>query len=172
MSVAAMYEGWRRVQDRLVARLPLLSTEQLGLKASADSWPIWAIVAHLAGARVYWLCGVFGEPGAEKTPFRDPIGDGWEDRLDAPRGSSELLDAVESSWDVLESCLDRWTPEMLDVAFTRVRDGEVQRHTRHSVLTRLVMHDAFHSGEVSLLLGLNGLPSLDPWEPPPAAAAS
>src|SRR5690349_23076426 len=34
-----------------------------------------------------------------------------------------------------------------------------QHHTRHSVLTRLVMHDSFHAGEVSLLLGLNGLPS-------------
>ncbi len=64
-----MYEGWRRVQDRLVARLPQLSTEQLGLKASTDSWPIWAIVAHLAGTRVYWLCGVFGERQARRAAW-------------------------------------------------------------------------------------------------------
>jgi uncharacterized damage-inducible protein DinB len=164
MGVEAMYEGWRRIQDRLVARLPGMSAEQLSLTAVAESWPVWAIVSHIAGTRVYWLCSVCGEPGIESTPFRDLGDEGWEDRLDVPRGSRELLEAVRSSWAVVDSCLTRWTPEMLDVAFTRTRDGEVQKHTRYSVLTRLVMHDSFHAGEVSLLLGLNRSPSLDPWE--------
>jgi uncharacterized damage-inducible protein DinB len=166
MAVTRMYEGWRRVQDRLAARLPQMSTEELGLMAAADTWPVWAIVAHIAGTRVYWLCSVCGEPGMERTPFRDPAGDGWEDHLDMPRTAAELAGAIASSWDVVDSCLSRWTPEMLDVAFARRRNGEVQHHTRHSVLTRLVMHDSFHAGEISLLLGLKGLPSLDPWEAP------
>jgi hypothetical protein len=149
----------------LIHRLPKLGPQELQLRASPDGWPIWAIVSHLAGARVYWLCAVFKEPGAETTPFQDPSGDGWEDHLDVPRGSDELVFAVESSWKIVASCLDRWTPEMLSEVFTRERGGELQRHTRHSVLTRLVMHDAFHSGEVSSLLGAHGLASMDPWEP-------
>jgi len=164
MAVEAVYEGWRRVQDRLDARLPGMSDEQLSLRASAESWPVWAIVAHIACTRVYWLCSVCGEPGIESTPFTDPANEGWEDRLDVPRGAGELLMALRSSWAIVDSSLTGWTPEMLQVAFTRTRNGEVQHHTRHSVLTRLVMHDSFHAGEVSLLLGLNGLPSLDPWE--------
>jgi len=120
----------------------------------------------MAGARVYWLCGVFKEAGADATPFPDPLdGDGWEDHLDVPRGTDELMFAVASSWLVVESCLNRWTPEMLGETFTRDRAGTIQRHTRHSVLTRLVMHDAFHCGEVSLLLGMHRQPSLDPWMP-------
>jgi len=146
-------------------RLPNLTPEQLALKASPDGWPVWALISHLAGGRVYWLCHVLKEPGADKTPFGDPSGDGWEDHLDHPRRAEELLSAVESSWKVVESCLQLWTPDMLTEVFTRDFNGTIQRHTRHSVLTRLVMHDAFHSGEVSLLLGMNGLPSLDPWEP-------
>ena len=114
---------------------------------------------------MYWLCHILKEPGADKSPFADPSGDGWEDHLDHPRRAEELLSAVESSCKVVESCLQLWTPEMLTEVFTRDLNGTLQRHTRHSVLTRLVMHDAFHSGEVSLLLGMNGLPSLDPWEP-------
>ena len=164
MAVEEVYEGWRRVQDRLVARLPGMSAEQLSLRASPESWPVWAIVAHIAGTRVYWLCSVCGEPGIESTPFTDPANEGWEDRLDVPRGAGELLMALRSSWAIVDSSLTGWTPEMLQVAFTRTRNGEAQHHTRHSVLTRLVMHDSFHAGEVSLLLGLNGLPSLDPWE--------
>ena len=165
MTVAPIYEGWHRAQARLVHRLPKLGPQQLQLRASADGWPVWAIVSHVAGARVYWLCGVFKERGADNTPFPDPLGDSWEDHLDVPRSSEELMFAVESSWRIVESCLAGWTPEMLGEVFTRERAGEIQRHTRASVLTRLVMHDAFHCGEVSSLLGANGLESMDPWEP-------
>jgi len=166
MSVAPMYEGWQKVQAHLTRRLPHLTSEELQLRASPDGWPVWALVSHMAGARVYWLCGVFKEAGADATPFPDPLdGDGWEDHLDVPRGTDELMFAVASSWLVVESCLKRWTPEMLGETFTRDRAGTIQRHTRHSVLTRLVMHDAFHCGEVSLLLGMHGQPSLDPWMP-------
>lgn len=165
MSVSAIYEGWPKVQNHLVARLPSLTPEQLALKASPDGWPVWASISHLAGGRVYWLCHVFKEPGADKTPFGDPSGDGWEDDPDHPRSAQELLFAVESSWKIVEFCLERWTPETLGETFTRDFYGTLQRHTRHSVLTRLVMHDAFHAGEVSLILGMNGLTSLDPWVP-------
>lgn len=166
MSVAPLFEGWQRTQASLIHRVPKLGPQELQLRASPDGWPIWAMVSHIAGARVYWLCGILKEGGAEATPFSDPLGDGWEDRLDVPRGSNDLMFAVESSWQIVESCLTRWKPEMLSETFTRERAGEVQRHTRQSVLTRLVMHDAFHCGEVSSLLGANGLASMDPWDPP------
>ena len=166
MSGLAMFEGWERIQAQLVNRLPKLGPEELQLRASPDGWPIWAMVGHLAGARVYWLCDVFKEPGVETTPFTDPSNDGWEDHLDVPRTSEELMLAVESSWRIVESCLERWTPDVLGESFTRERAGRVEHHTRYSVLTRLVMHDAFHSGEASLVLGMHGLASMDPWAPP------
>jgi uncharacterized damage-inducible protein DinB len=157
-----LYEGWARINSRLVERLPHTSAEELQLRGVAD-WPVWALIAHLAGARVYWLCGVFKEPGAKTTPFPDPFGEGWEDRLEVPRGADELRFAVESSWRVVESCLAGWTVPSLSQTFERERDGEIQLHTRASVLTRLMTHDAFHCGEVSLILSMNGWPALDPW---------
>lgn len=105
MSVAATVDGWERIQERLIKRLPQLGPAELGLRASADGWPIWAMVGHLAGARVYWLCDVFREPGAENTPFTNAAQEGWEDRLDVPRESDELLFAVESTWQIVQSCL-------------------------------------------------------------------
>jgi uncharacterized damage-inducible protein DinB len=166
MSVEAIFEGWQKTQAHLIHRVPKLGPQELQLKASPDGWPIWAIVSHIAGARIYWLCGVVKESGADGTPFPDPLdGDGWEDHLDVPRRPEELEFAIKSSWQIVESCLARWTPEMLAETFTRDRAGQIQLHTRQSVLTRLVMHDAFHCGEVSTLLGAHGLESMDPWEP-------
>jgi uncharacterized damage-inducible protein DinB len=143
-----------------------LSDEQLKLRARPGYWPIWAIAAHAAGARVYWLCGVFKESGAETTPFTEPLsGVGWEDDESRPRGSGELVTALESSWKIVERCLERWTPAMLGDEFTREIDGKVQKHTRQSMLMRLISHDAYHAGEISLILGMHGLSEIYLWRP-------
>jgi uncharacterized damage-inducible protein DinB len=165
MSVAGIYEGWTRSQAKLAGRLRSLTAQEVRLQASPEGRPIWAILAHIAIARVYWLCGVCGEAGAEATPFPDPLADGWEDQPEVARSPAEVLFAIESSWGIVESCLARWTPEMLGESFSRERNGRMELHSRASVLTRLVMHDAFHCGEASMILGMHGLPSMDPWEP-------
>jgi len=146
-SVAPFYDGWRFAQERLVERIGELSSEQLQLRAAPHLWPIWAIAAHTAGVRPYWLCHIFKEPGAERTPFNDPGGDGWEDDPTHPR----------------EDCLERWTPAMLQDEFRRELNGKVQIHTRQGVLMRLLTHDAYHIGEINQTLGMNGLPDMYIW---------
>ena len=48
--------------------------------------------------RVYWLCGVFGEPGADRTPWPNPLTDpGWEDDETRPRSGEELAGAGASA---------------------------------------------------------------------------
>jgi hypothetical protein len=64
---------------------------------------------------------------------------------------------------------------MLGDEFTREINGKTQIHTRQSVIMRLISHDAFHSGEISEILGMHRLPEIDLWRPSPpktAAAAS
>jgi len=160
------YDGWRTCNTRLVDGLRDLSPDQLQLAPSPSAWPIWALAAHTAGARVYWLCGVLKEPGAETTPFPDPqSGVGWEDDPATPRRAVELVTALETSWRIAERCLQAWQPSMLADEFTRVIAGKTQIHPRQSVLMRLITHDAFHSGEVSAVLGAHGLPEIDLWRP-------
>jgi uncharacterized damage-inducible protein DinB len=121
---------------------------------------------------VYWLCGVLKEAGAETTPFTDPIsGEGWEDHEDRPRSAIELREALDTSWAIAERCLTRWTREMLFEEFERHIRGTVQVHTRQSVLMRLITHDAFHAGEISMILGMHGLPEIDLWRPGQPATA-
>ena len=163
MSVARFYDGWRFTNDRLIERIGTLSPEELGLRAGPNLWPIWAIAAHAAMVRVYWLCVVCKEPGAERTPFTDPTNEGWEDDLSHPRGPSELLPALESTWTIVEDCLNRWTPAMLQDVFQRERDGQIQIHTRQSVLMRLLTHDAYHCAEIGQTLGMHGLSEVDIW---------
>jgi len=164
--IGPFYEGWRKANSRMIEGVAKLSDDQLALKVGGY-FPIWAIAGHTAGARVYWLCAVLKEPGAEATPFTDPSGEGWEDHLDQPRGAAELVAAFETSWKIVERCLAMWTPDMLAEEFRRPRNGAVQIHTRQSVLMRLITHDSFHAGEISMILGMHGLPEIDLWRSGP-----
>jgi uncharacterized damage-inducible protein DinB len=162
-TIAPFYEGWRLFNDGLVTALSPLSADQLALPVGSPTWPIWASASHLAGGRVFWLCHVFKEPGAETTPFTDPSGFGWEDDLARPRSADELVGALVSSWKIVERCLTTWTPETMGQEARRTRGTEVRIHTRQSVLMRLITHDAFHCGEISLALGSNGFAAIEPW---------
>jgi hypothetical protein len=163
--VAAAYPDWPQYAARLRDAVKDLTAEQLALRAGPEHFPIWGLAAHAAGARVFWLCGIFEEPGADKTPFTDPLsGFGWEDEENHPRSGDELAWALDSSWDAVRGCLERWTVDELGRTALRVRaDGVRQVHSRASVLNRLCSHDAFHAGEISQLLGVHDLPPIDLW---------
>ncbi len=164
-SIRPFYDMWPQYNRRLRDAIAVLTDDQLAIRPSPDQWPIWATVGHTAGTRVYWLCGVIGEPGAETTPFPDASGFGWEDDLDHPRGPDELAEALDSTFRLVEGCLDRWTPEMLAHEIVREYAGTRQVHTRGSILQRMFSHDAYHCGELSQTLGIHGLPEIDLWRP-------
>jgi hypothetical protein len=166
--VSELYPDWPQYAERLSAGVKDLTDEALALRAGPRHAPIWALAAHVAGTRVYWLCGVFGEPGAGATPFPDPSGLGWEDDEDHPRSASELVWALDTSWRVIADCLVRWTTDDLETTAERRLKDIVQVHTRSSVLNRLFSHDAFHAGEISQLLGVYEAPPIDLWARRPA----
>ncbi len=163
MSIRQFYDQWPQYNRRMVEVVAAMDDEQLALRPDPERWPIWATVGHTAGARVYWLCVVLGEPGIESTPFTDPATEGWEDDLERPRSASELVTALETTFAIVEGCLDRWTPATLDEEIVREYGGTAQVHTRVSVLQRLFSHDAYHCGELSQTLGILGLPQIDLW---------
>jgi uncharacterized damage-inducible protein DinB len=162
-SIRPVYDMWPQHNRRLREVIAAMSAEQLAIRPSPSGWPIWATVGHTAGMRVYWLCDVAGEPGADQTPFTDVANNGWEDDLDHPRGAAELADALDSTWRIVDACLDRWTLDMLDDEVRRTYAGATQLHTRGSILQRMFSHEAYHCGELSQTLGIHGLPQIDLW---------
>ncbi|MDQ3689487.1 MAG: DinB family protein [Chloroflexota bacterium] len=164
-TIRPAYGMWPQYDRRLREVIGAMSAEQLAIRPSPAGSPIWATAGHTAGMRVYWLCDIVGEPGAETTPFTDVANTGWEDDLDHPRSADELVGALESTFRIIEGCLDRWTFAMLADTIHRDYQGTVQVHTRGSVLQRLLSHEAYHCGELSQTLGIHGLPQIDLWRP-------
>jgi hypothetical protein len=159
--IRPFYADWEAYNRHIVDVVGEMTDAQLALRPAPERWPIWATVGHLAGVRVFWLCHMLGEPGLETTPFADPTLDGgWEDDLGHPRGADELVGALQSTWSLIAACLDRWTPAMLHK--TIVTESR-RSFSRQSILLRLLSHDAYHAGELSQTLGIQGLRQIDLW---------
>jgi len=171
VSVTPFYANWERYAGLLSRAIRSMPEDELALTApfqrGGEHWPIWAIAAHVAGARAYWLCIVAGEPGVESTrAFINPETlEGWEDDLSKPRTGGEVADALDASWAIVAGCLERWTPEMLSEGIEVDTGSAVVHHTPQSLLLRLITHDAYHSGEIALIQGSHGLEQLDLWPP-------
>src|SRR5687768_9361572 len=97
-TIRLSYEMWPQYNRRLRAVISAMTPDQLAIRPSPDGWPIWATGGHDAGTRVYWLCDVIGEPGAETTPFGPNAEVGWEDDLDHPRSAEELVEGLDSTF--------------------------------------------------------------------------
>jgi hypothetical protein len=164
MTIRPAFAGWplydRRVRE-VVARL---TNEQLALRPAPDRWPLWATVGHAACQRVFWLCDVAGEPGADTTPFTNagydcPGDDDLEHVLDA----GALIAALESTFRIVERCLDTWTFEMLREEVRHPEWGPGWVQTRGAIIERVFSHDIWHAAELNESLGANGLPKIDLW---------
>ena len=163
MTIRLFYDRWPQYERRLVESIRDLTPEQLALRAAPEHWPVWAIASHVAGTRVYWLCHVLGEPGADTTPFADPDGAGWEDDLDHPRSADEVVGALEATFAIIDAALDRWTPEMMGDSVERSYGDVRQIHSRTSILQRLLTHEAYHGGELAIALGSHQLDPTYIW---------
>jgi uncharacterized damage-inducible protein DinB len=159
------YGMWPQYNRRLRDAVAGLSDEQLAIRPAPDVLPIWAVVGHTAAMRVYWLCEVVGEPGAEATPFWNGTTIDWADDLDDPHSADELGVALDATFAIVEGCLDRWTFDQLADEIERRYADMVQVRTRASILQRMMTHEAWHAGELSQTLGIHGLPQPDLWRP-------
>ena len=162
-TIRPAYHMWPQYNRRLRDVIGAMTADQLAIRPAPDLMPIWATVGHTAGTRVYWLCDIVGEPGAETTPFPLGMETGWEDDLTHPRGADELVHALDSTFRIVDGCLDRWTPDMLADEIRREYAGTVTVHTRASILQRMMTHEAYHCGELSQTLGIHALPQIDLW---------
>jgi uncharacterized damage-inducible protein DinB len=168
--VQAFVEGWAGHQRMLLEAIRPLTAEQLSSRTAPFQWAVWQLAAHMAGSRAYWFHDVLGEGDAavremfrvDSTTVPDlPLEDaGWEDDERHPRTACELVEAFDLTWTMIADGLGRWTEEDLGMELSRIRrSGEVETFTRAWVVWHLIEHDLHHGGEISQILGTNGIPA-------------
>ncbi len=164
-------DGWANHQRLLLGMVGGLTPDQLATRPAPNMWAVWQLAGHMAGSRAYWFHDVLGEGDpAVRDLFRVasttvpdlPIEDaGWEDDEEHPRDASEIVEAFERTWSMIDANLRRWTGDDLAVEFSRRRRTGTETFTRGWVVWHVIEHDLHHGGEISLILGSHGLTGLD-----------
>src|SRR5258708_14284933 len=150
--LAPLYKGWDGYQRHLVKALVPLSPEQLALQATQDLRSIGMLATHLVAVRARWLYYVLNE-GSEQLI---PVGQ-WDDADQPARSAPELVGGLQSTWNVIDDALHRWTLADLEETLR----GEEGIYTRQWVIWHLLEHDLHHGGELSFSLGMHGLAAID-----------
>lgn len=156
-TLAPFYRGWHEYQDVLSAAIAPLTPAQLALHASPGQRPLWRLVAHIIGARVAWFARL-GEGTDDPTLAAMDL---WDADGAPPCTAQDLIRGLDLTWAIIEDCLNRWSPAMLDDQITYTRADGPRTRTRQWVLWHVIEHDLHHGGEISLTLGDHGLAAPD-----------
>jgi uncharacterized damage-inducible protein DinB len=159
MNLLDIYAGWGDYQAMIVRAIAPLEDEQLGLAAGPGLWPIRMLASHMVSARKWWFYDWMSDGGSEWDQY-----EGWDDLEEmGTRKAPVLVRALEESWSLMSPSLARWTTADLEAKFTRPTPnaaGERPARARGWIVWHVAEHDVYHGGEISLTLGMHGLPGL------------
>jgi hypothetical protein len=165
-TIRPAFSLWPEYNRKLRDVVATLTDEQLALRPSPERWPIWATIGHLACQRVFGLCDFAGEPGADTTPFPNAgFNCPGDDDLETVYNAEQLVAALDSTFAIVENCLDTWTLDSLKEVIDRSADWAPHWvRSRGKIILSSFAHDVHHIGELNEVLGRAGLPRVDIWE--------
>jgi hypothetical protein len=165
LTIRPAFSRWPIYNERLQEAVAAMTPEQLAIQPTPERWPLWATIGHLACQRVFWLCDFAGEPGAETTPFTNAAFDcPGDDDLEHVLGPNALVAALDSTFRIVERCLDTWTLEGLEEILRRPEWDGTWVRSRGWVIQAGFAHDVAHITEVNETLGRAGLRQIDLWD--------
>ena len=158
------YDAWPDLDRRLREVVAGLTGDQLAVQPGPGRWPLWASIGHLACQRVFWLCDVAGEPGADTTPFPNAGYDcPGDDDLEHVLSAEDLVAALAATFRIVDRCLDGWTLGSLAEVIRHPEWDASWVHTRGAIIQRVYRHDIAHVAELNDALAAIGVAGVDLW---------
>lgn len=154
-SLITLHNYWEKYQQRLIAAITPLTSEQLVLPVASHQ-TIGELLAHMIGARFWWFHRWMGE--AEPPGL---VNWGTEEDM---REAASLVSAFEMTWHMISPALSRWTAADLEQQVSppaTMAAAEHSAHTREWIIWHVLEHEIHHGGELSLALGGHGLQGID-----------
>lgn len=156
-TLEVIYDNWRGYNKRLQNCIAPLTKEQLLLQPAPGMWPLTQIVQHIISVRAGWFSFTLQDPDRGMDAYML-----WGQPESPGRSAAELVQGLEETWAFIESRLRRWTPaECAETFPDEGEDGQPYQVSRSWVIYHVLEHDLHHGSEVSLILGMNGLPPIE-----------
>ena len=154
-TLSTFYTNWKQYQVHIKDSVAPLTAEQFTLRAAPHLRTIGELATHIVGCRAGWFTYVLGEDvGDEVKAIAN-----WDEE-DAPaRSADELVHALDLTWNMMADRLARWSDDDMRKTFEDEQDGQTVQLARAWIVWHVMEHDLHHGGELSLTLGMHGLPA-------------
>ena len=139
---------WSDYQEALIRAVAPLTPEQLQQRPVPLMRTAGEIAAHIVYGRALHLTHSLGSAAAAVQPWL-----AWDGSNAGPQTAAAIVDGLEATWKLLADTLQRGAPT--DEVTESVEATLIQ------TLWGLLDHDLPHAGELSLLLGAQGLPGVE-----------
>ncbi|HZD55391.1 MAG TPA: DinB family protein [Anaerolineales bacterium] len=167
-SPADIFEGWDGHQTSLVHAVAPLTREQLVWRPAADLNSVGELARHISLARITWFARM-DAPGSAALARQIHA---WEQDNDGNRDivesavpiadqSTELVQWLETTWQMIETTLKTWDVSDLAKTYRHTWNGTVYAVSRQWTLWRILTHDVHHGGQISLMLGMQGIEAFE-----------
>jgi uncharacterized damage-inducible protein DinB len=163
-----VYEGWDGYQLSISKAIKPLTREQLVWRPAAHLRSVGELVRHIALGRIDWFQRMEA-PGSRELANQindwdeDPHGNRYvkEEALVGTDQAIELVKWLEATWGMIEKTLKGWTVDDLKQTYRHTWRGNTYAISRQWTIWRIMAHDIHHGGELSVMLGLQGLENFE-----------
>lgn len=167
-SLADVYDGWAGHQTSLVHAVAPLTPEQLRWRPAAGLNAVGELARHIALGRLSWFARM-DAPGSAALAGRI---DAWEQDEDGNRhvvdsalpiaeSAADLVRWLEATWQMIEATLETWDVSDLSKTYRHTWNGTVYAVSRQWTIWRILTHDVHHGGQLSLMLGMQGIEAFE-----------
>jgi uncharacterized damage-inducible protein DinB len=168
LSLSTVFDGWNGYQRSLVDAVQPLTPEQLAFRPAPSFRCTGEIVRHIALGRVTWFVRM-GAPGSTDlarliTAWEtDNEGNRYvrEEAYEITTSATELVSWLEGTWQMINRTLVAWKVGDLADTYTHLWNGKLWAISHQWTLFRILAHDIHHGGELSLMLGLQGIEAFE-----------
>ena len=167
-SLQVIYEGWNGYHQSIVNAVKPLTSEQLTWRPANNFNSVGELVRHISLGRITWFMRM-DAPGS--AGLVNQI-DAWErdkddnqhiieEKILIADHPTELVHWLEITWQMIENTLNTWKISDLGENYKHVWRGNTYTPSRQWTIWRVMSHDIHHGGELSLMLGLQGIESFE-----------
>ena len=167
-SLADIFDGWDGFQTSLVQAIAPLSAEQLAWKPAPNLFSIGELARHISLGRISWFMRMDAPGSAELVA---QISDWEEDRdgnrhivesaLEITEQADKLVHWLQMTWQMIADTLDAWTVADLAKTYRHTWNGDTYANSRQWTIWRILTHDVYHGGQLSLMLGMQGIEAFE-----------
>ena len=167
-SLSLIFDGWAGYNTSLVHAIEPLTAEQLTWRPAPGLRSVGEAARHIAFGRLGWFMRM-DAPGSRELVARI---DAWQVDSDGNRHVDEAAFAIveqpeelvawlQATWGMIDKTLSEWTAADLARTYRHTFAGVAYDVSRQWTIWRIMAHDIHHGGQLSTMLGIQGIEAFE-----------